>query len=1776
MKKTAVWTVCALLCGALQAGTYYWTGAENAYWTNAANWQVSDGADGYVAAPNPPGRWYAAADGYTATNGVKREIAVFGDMLAGARAMTIDFDGVYSIQQIIVTGKDQRYTFGSSTTQSIPIETFGVFCAGATPDTKVAVQQGYLRTGIECETNGYGTDYVVIRNNSSETFEMGAWGGYTYLSVLNSAGDKYINAGQEMGLWFEGTGHIHYTKNYSKPAGGGNNMPPLSVKYRMTTGRLTLSAKITARAFAFVLPEGETDKTTVREVEIAKNGILNCSTGQYGVLDVKDYPVRIFGEGLLQNAASWKSADPPWKCTPQNFANRTDIDCPMSIAWGTEPTAANGGDAFARSGRYGLWMTGGVGPLNLNCEGGSTMSGVVSVVSASAAALVNVRKFGCRGNYEGSAGDCDFLLGNGPTIRYVGAGETTDHAFMITNRAPQGTATSKVYPATFTLEQAGTGALTVASDVTLPPGVAGTLTLKNDTDQDATYAKALSGDLSVKKTGSGTWRYAAAHTYAGTTAVEAGTLFICKGASVAGAVTLAENAALVFEGDATGPVQATCPALTATGPGARLQVGANCTLTLSSVASSGGGMLDVQLADATATVKLTDVPGEAPSWLTLNGDPVEFDEEGRILKRTIKIDVAIPLHGGRIPDEPEKSVGVTTSGDPSDGPIKLASGSASAVATLAQKVKAEPALVALESGDTLTAGQLFVAEDADSLIVSNGTFKAASGTFTFWNDSTNGEIVVKSAPDFGAAAKIVKMGAGRASVEPRVTYAKEVEITAGELALDVSGTQEFALSGSGTFAKEGDGALTVSQANADFSGDYVVRGGVVSPGSKTASALFGAENGGALVITNGATLDLGAALSDANAGNLTFGNKTIRISGDGRDGLGAIQQPKDIGSSPFNRLVLDGDASIGLNAYGTKTTNLSKQNGQNALLDMGGHTLTKKGYGRFGISDVVVTNMGPVVLEAVPEPAAGDDYWNFLVVGNAATQYFLPEGGTMPTLTMGNRTRLIEQNLTNGIPWNISVEPGARVQLGTFTSVLNSSSARPSDELYNVFKGDIEIGEGAVLQAYCYGDSTRSIRLLGRISGAGSLESPAGAGRYFIMAPTNTWTGTTKFPLSAGSGSFGSVTFARSTSLPDYSKFTASFSCIVCLRLNEDDTAWPFAEIGRLLKEGACGGNDTYVPHVAPDLTDVGDRTIDWSAFGNCQEGPSADTQALGFGVAGGATLTLTGDADAPNRPFCALDGTLRLSGGTKTIRLLQVSGCNAYTTGRVEVVEGAALKAVGTSKSLLASHDKSFATLDISNGSFGPGVPEQYPLLDAGVATGAMGVLRIGPNGAADLGALQLATGERSYGGALFVDGGRLTCWKGSSYFGNKGQGYVEMTSGRMEFKPESALRTAQSPYASMIFRMTGGTVDFDSDTHLYLSMNGGLSHFYMTGGTVDVKHVNVQLCQTSSNNTNAVAVLTLDGADARFQVSSAGKGLDVGQQSNCVAIVNLNGGTLAADRLYFNRSTYASSQASLNFNGGTFEAVATRSSGAISADIRTTIGPNGGAIDTAGRDLTVETCLGRPTGQGLVSVPWTAEGGYEMPPRVEILGDGTGASAIAEYNRATKTVTGIRITSAGNDYTWAKACISRGSRFCSTNYYKIVEIDCALATNMTSGAFTKKGEGTLTLTGANTYGGATIVRGGVLRLGAAAALPDGSAVRLQGGAVEVAPGVDFPDLTLDVSAFDFSDVRRKYVLANVADGADDPAITLNGTLPHLWEVVRRGNRMVLKCRRGTMLFVR
>ena len=290
----------------------------------------------------------------------------------------------------------------------------------------------------------------------------------------------------------------------------------------------------------------------------------------------------------------------------------------------------------------------------------------------------------------------------------------------------------------------------------------------------------------------------------------------------------------------------------------------------------------------------------------------------------------------------------------------------------------------------------------------------------------------------------------------------------------------------------------------------------------------------------------------------------------------------------------------------------------------------------------------------------------------------------------------------------------------------------------------------------------------------------------------------------------------------------------------------------------------------------------------------------------------------------------------------------------------------------------------------------------------------------------------------------------------------------------------------------------------------------------------------------------------------------------------MNINdGGVLATP--YFMYRYNVDSRLYVNFDGGTLRSmpVVVGSSelfnifgypgGSVPLVTRVTVGPRGAAIDTAGRNMQTDVPMSAPYGNVVDSIPFAAETGWTVAPYVKIVddeGEGAGATAFADFDSATGTLRGFRVTSGGWNYTAAKAQLY-------VNKTMVREIECTLAAAPAAGSFTKKGEGRLLLAVANSWAGDTIIAGGTLMAGCVGAFPSGSRIVMAGGKVEVASGVEFPsELTIDMEL----DEDETYVLSDNFSGDSLPALSgVSGD----WKLVASGGKLLLKHRRGFVLTV-
>lgn len=200
---------------------------------------------------------------------------------------------------------------------------------------------------------------------------------------------------------------------------------------------------------------------------------------------------------------------------------------------------------------------------------------------------------------------------------------------------------------------------------------------------------------------------------------------------------------------------------------------------------------------------------------------------------------------------------------------------------------------------------------------------------------------------------------------------------------------------------------------------------------------------------------------------------------------------------------------------------------------------------------------------------------------------------------------------------------------------------------------------------------------------------------------------------------------------------------------------------------------------------------------------------------------------------------------------------------------------------------------------------------------------------------------------------------------------------------------------------------------------------------------------------------------------------GIRLGHAAGGVGVLNLNGGTVTASGI---AKSAVAGVAAIYFNGGTVKANANNTTFLQGLD-SAIVGSSGAFINTNGFDITIDQALNKPTGSG-VSIPNASlaildgGAGYLGQPIVQIVGDGTGATAVATVNGA-GIVTGITVTNPGIGYTSVSAVNLLGGGFTTPATVDLANVTTAL--NATTGGVTKDGAGTLTLTGAQNYASLT-----------------------------------------------------------------------------------------------------
>ena len=962
-----------------------------------------------------------------------------------------------------------------------------------------------------------------------------------------------------------------------------------------------------------------------------------------------------------------------------------------------------------------------------------------------------------------------------------------------------------------------------------------------------------------------------------------------------------------------------------------------------------------------------------------------------------------------------------------------------------------------------------------------------------------------------------KTGDGLLRYTAPFNFAGTLQLDAGTFAISNAANTDIAatLTGTGTFRQEA-GSMTLTKDQDGFSGDFEIFGGTNSVDSTPNSRIkrFGNELG--KLVVNGGLLRM---WSTPGPNKQYFAKKPVHLCGAGPDGTGVFKSD-GFYNNLFNRLVLDGDTMIGAEkkngAFDSTYVSCSGISSIPYAFDMQGHALTITNLAFFvfnGGADI--GSPGPIIIRAGTHLS----YYAETSLGTAEDppiEFIVPSGNCyIDAYRSDPQSRPFEIDLVGSSQY-VRLSP---IYADT-NVVLNSTITFKSTN-----KGTLRLSADKDISNIVY-------RLNGKISGPGNIDISTREqdSVYEFNYPFNDFTGALKQTKQLGQR----ILFAYPGSLPDYSKLESSLGLVVV-----DGRNWTGPDVARLADQATIGATAMSAANmIAVDTSKCdgqtatitlgdADVTDGMARIGHVGEGMlqincnAANPIPLGFA---GGMLKLSGqkvviDANAvipqTSEPYLSLPVTR-----VKSSKLIIDGAADVTLLG--SSTPGSSIKLgyayTSTKGTVYAPATDAPAEMEIRNSTVHDdytGTALKRPSLSIGDT--APGILTVG-KGATIRAPIMI--GDKAPG-AIYQTSGSVTLsyysWEGRGWLAyNVGSyGYYDFADGTVKDGDAGSAQACSGQNTSAVFTQRDGT----STWYLFnISSGVGTYGVYnLLGGRASGT---LGLGRADSGNRDQWAVLNIDGGELTGKPSLGGG------SSNITAIVNLKSGRLVASQLSKETARLSDgvawrrpewNHAYLNFNGGTLCAADNNNPIVYTNDLRgvdhVTVYEGGATIEIpTSRSVKMQSPLEAPTGRGIASVPWTGAITTQRlvgPPVINILGDGFGATAIADFDTTTRAVTGIRIMSPGRDYTWAKAEFRYGTTF-QTN-------DCTLTTGApTSGGLVKTGAGTLTLDCPNTFGGDITVEEGTLHLACADALPSGVGINYKGGVVTAASGITLPAVNL------------------------------------------------------------
>lgn len=882
----------------------------------------------------------------------------------------------------------------------------------------------------------------------------------------------------------------------------------------------------------------------------------------------------------------------------------------------------------------------------------------------------------------------------------------------------------------------------------------------------------------------------------------------------------------------------------------------------------------------------------------------------------------------------------------------------------------------------------------------------------------------------------------------------------------ITGDEADAIIASGEdLAKRGGGRFVIDRPLVGYKGNICVEEGYLR--AIVPSALGDADVG-TVTVSSGATLEFGSDSDD-----LLFGNRLVMVSGQGVNGEGAlchVGQSKDQWRAVFERVTLTGDTRFGgipyESANGSPAFRRWDIRGNTGKLDMGGHNLEITC--GFGLCRTDILNPGNITVTNIGAPA---------------TLYFEGSnvnlgGGTENVLTVREGSALSSQRFSPAIAWSVVLDGGILREQNPASGGSAETAAARIDGPVQITEKGVRIN-GGVGRSWSFG---------GVVDVHGPVRTDSAGTRLHVIQSENDPTGCRMAVADALFSNTTSKSLSilltplvgdRLTPAISGADWNGGWHCLMvdgngAIALTGSQTDAKYYQ-----REGYVKITGAVKSHTFSDLLVTGDSMLDLSSAGQVDVGTNRfDVGAAYPAIAKVRIADTLVTTNWPASKFDKNDGAIRIG------------------LARDATKDNVSVPAWGNSRGIL----------EIGDGAYVTG------LLHVGVVDN--------PNNV-----------KKTNHGSVIQRGGNLTLFSTAQYaynfIGYGGSGYMETSDGELmllgHFHP------AAGKYGRGVWYVKGGTVTSMNAPPIFGQYSrgdaGSKGVFYQTGGRFESPHgiVSGKTLYDSGNAANE-DVLTFAGG-----VTVLDNGIDLAGAPNAKTILNLkSGGSIETYwiQLVTNEQqtivgkgadkTIAGSRAWINLDGGVLKYrhgnkntgyAAYKAESFFYGDperLTVTAYAGGAKFDTAGFNVNLDHSIAAPVGRGLSSLSFRdgeayADGTWVGAPMVEIEGDGSGASAVAEFDSVNNRVTGLAVTSPGCGYTALTARLTRGG------YTNEVPLAVTLTDeNQASGGLTKIGDGTLSMNAPNTYGGATRVEGGTLKVAHENAIPAGSQIEIAGGEID------------------------------------------------------------------------